>query len=608
MSTSTQPSPVSSPPSPSASPSPPAPAAAASQSSFVAQLCFGAIAEDLIVPYPKMKAGDQETFKQIRSSIEQLLKSKEKNLREWDAKGEFPPEFIEELRQFGLFSLVIPEAHGGMQLSTTAYSRTLQELAKYDGSVAVTIGAHSSIGMRGLLLFGTDEQKQRYLPKLVTGEMIAAFCLTEPSSGSDAASILSTAVRDGDDWVLNGDKLWITNGGIAQFFTVFAKTGQQGERSNVTAFIVTRDMTGVTTGPHEDKMGLRASSTTTVTFDNVRVPAANVLGEVGKGFKVAMKILNSGRTGLGGGAVGAMKRCIELCTKQAKERVQFGKPIAEFGLIKQKIGHMVVDCYATESAVNMVNHLIDNGAEEYAVEAAITKVFGSEALWRCADEALQIAGGNGFMKDFPYEKIVRDARINRIYEGTNEILRLFISLTAMNEVGSELKELSNSLKGIFDNPIKGFGVISEYARRRASLATSVVKREKSQFTRLHPAVQSQQMVFQELTRDLATAVDRVLRKHGKAIIGKQFASRRLADMMIDLFTLACTLSRVSTAVAEKGAASVTKELEILEVFTGQVKRRVRSNLSKIDENDDELIKSIADHALDAEAYSWDNVT
>ena len=591
-------------------PTPTAPAsatAAAPQTSFIAQLCFGAIEEDLIIPYPKMKAGDQETFKQIRASIEQLLKTKDKEFREWDAKGEFPPEFIEELRQFGLFSLVIPESFGGMQLSTTAYSRTLQELAKYDGSVAVTVGAHSSIGMRGLLLFGTDEQKQRYLPKLVTGEMIAAFCLTEPSSGSDAASIKSTAVRDGDDWVLNGSKLWITNGGIAQFFTVFAKTGPQGERSNVTSFIVTRDMPGVSIGPHEDKMGLRASSTTMVHFDNVRVPANNVLGEVGKGFKVAMKILNSGRTGLGGGSVGSMKRCIALCTKQAKERVQFGKPIAEFGLIKQKIGHMVVDCYATESAVNMVNHLIDSGAQEYAVEAAITKVFGSEALWRTCDEALQIAGGNGFMKDFPYERIMRDARINRIYEGTNDILRLFISLTAMNEVGSELKELSNSLKGIFDNPIKGFGVISEYARRRASLATNVLKREKAGFSKLHPALEKQQIVFQELTRDLATAVDRVLRKHGKEIIGKQFASRRLADMMIDLFMLACTLSRVSTAVSEKGAAAVTKELEILEVLTGQVRRRVRSNFAKIDENDDELIKSLADHALDAEGYIWDNV-
>ncbi len=575
--------------------------------SFISQLCFGTIEEDLILPYPKMKASEQETFKAVRTSIEQLLKHREKDFRLWDEKGELPADFVEELKQFGLFSLVIPEVFGGMQMSATAYSRTLQELGKFDASVAVTVGAHSSIGMRGLLLFGTDEQKARFMPRLATGELVAAFCLTEPGAGSDAASIKTTAVRDGDDWVINGNKLWITNGGIAQFFTVFAKTGGQAERSNMTAFIVTRDMPGVSIGPHEDKMGIRASSTTTVHFDNVRVPNNLVLGEAGKGFKVAMKILNSGRTGLGGGTVGGMKRLIERATRQAKERVQFGKPIAEYGLIKQKLGHMVVDCYATESAVNMVNHLIDSGSEEYAVEAAITKVFGTEALWRTADEALQIAGGNGFMREFPYERVLRDARINRIYEGTNDILRLFIALTAMNEVGSELKELGDSLKGIFNNPIKGFGVLSEYARRRASLATTSVKREKAHFTRLNPAVAEHQAVFEELTRELATSVDAILRKHGKNIIGKQFASRRLADIMIDLFVLASTLSRVSTTVGEKGAAASTKELEILQVLTGQVKRRVRSNMSKIDDNDDEYITSLADSALDHEGYRWDNV-
>jgi alkylation response protein AidB-like acyl-CoA dehydrogenase len=577
-----------------------------SSPSFISQLCFGTIEEDLILPYPKMKPAEQETFKAVRSSIEQLLKPHEKDFRKWDEKGELPSEFIEELRQFGLFSLVIPEAHGGMGMSATAYSRTLQELSKYDGSVAVTVGAHSSIGMRGLLLFGTDQQKAQFMPKLATGEMIAAFCLTEPGAGSDAASIKTTAVKDGDDWILNGNKLWITNGGIAQFFTVFAKTGGQAERGHMTAFIVTRDMPGVSIGPHEDKMGIRASSTTTVHFDNVRVPASHVLGEVNKGFKVAMKILNSGRTGLGGGVVGGMKRCIELSTKQAKERVQFGKPIAEFGLMKQKLGHMVVDCYATESAVNLVNSLIDGGSEEYAIEAACTKVFGSEAFWRTIDESLQIAAGNGFMKEFPYERIMRDARINRIFEGTNEVLRLFIALTAMNEVGSELKELAESLKGIFNNPIKGFGVLSEYALRRASLAAPV-RREKRVFTKLNPALQKNQLMFEELSRDLATSVDRVLRKHGKNIIGKQFASRRLADMMIDLFMLASTLSRVSTAIEEKGAAAVTKEIEILEILTGQVRRRVRGNMAKIDDNDDELIKSLADDALDREQYRWDNV-
>jgi alkylation response protein AidB-like acyl-CoA dehydrogenase len=253
-------------------------------------------------------------------------------------------------------------------------------------------------------MYGTAEQRARFYPKLATGEMIAAFCLTEPGAGSDAASIKTTAVRDGDDWVLDGSKLWITNGGLASFFTVFAKTGKPDERGKLTAFIVTRDMKGVSVGPHEDKMGLRASSTTAVFLDGVRVPAANVLGEVGKGFKVAMKILNSGRSGLGGGCIGGMKRMIELATRQAKGRVQFGKPIAEFGLIKQKVGHMVVETYAAESTVAMVAGLVDQGYEDYAVEAAISKVFATEALWRTTDEALQISAGNGYMREYPYER------------------------------------------------------------------------------------------------------------------------------------------------------------------------------------------------------------
>ncbi len=574
---------------------------------FMTALCFGRIEEDLILPYPKTQAKDVELLKNVLQSIEQVLKPHEKDFRTWDRAGEHPPAFIDELKQFGLFSLVVPEQFGGMGMNATAYSRTLQEVSKFDGSTAVTVGAHSSIGMRGLLLFGTDEQKARYMPKLATGEMIAAFCLTEPGSGSDAASIKTTAVREGDHWVLNGSKLWITNGGIAQFFTVFAKTGDKTERGNMTAFIVTRDMPGVTSGPHEDKMGLRASSTTMVHFDNVKVPANNVLGEIGKGFKVAMNILNSGRSGLGGGTVGGMKKVIEHATKQAKERVQFGKPISEFGLIKQKLGHMIVECYATESTVNMVNHFVDSGIKDYAVEGAIAKVYGSEALWHTVDEGLQIAGGNGYMCEFPYERLLRDSRINRIFEGTNDILRLFIALTAMNEVGASLKELASSLKGIFDSPIKGFGVLSEYARRRAALATGLNATEKTRFTRLPAALKEKGELFEDLTRKLAGAVDRVLRKHGKDIIGKQFASKRLADAMIDLFVFACTLSRVATAMEAKGASAVTKELEILEVLSGQVRRRVNGNFSKIDENDDELIKSLADHALDAERYSWDNL-
>ncbi|HEX6766912.1 MAG TPA: acyl-CoA dehydrogenase family protein [Polyangiaceae bacterium] len=575
-------------------------------SNFMRSLCMGQIEEDIILPFPELSQADKETLEGVFTTLGQLLGPRQAELKTWDKHGEFPLEFVEKIREAGLFAFVVPEEHGGLGFGSKAYSRALQEVAKYDASVAVTIGAHSSIGMRGLLLFGTEEQRAQYYPKLATGEMIAAFCLTEPGSGSDAASIKTTAVRDGDHYVLNGTKIWITNGGIADFFTVFAKTGDPKDRKHLSALLVTRDMPGVTSGPHEDKMGIRASSTTTVNFENVRVPVANLLGEEGKGFKVAMNILNSGRTGLGGGSVGGMKKLIALSTAQANARIQFDKPIREFGLIKQKVGQMVIDCYASEATVTLVAGLMDSGFSDYAVEAAISKVFASEALWRTADEALQIAAGNGYMTEFPYERGIRDSRINRIFEGTNDILRLFIALSAMNDAGQSLRELGKSLEGAFTDPIKGFGVISEYALRRAAIATGI-GREGTTFTKLHGSLKQPQATFEDCTRELAGATDRILRKHGRQIVEKQFATRRLADIMIDLFVLASVLSRVDAAVRSKGQDKAQREVDIAQAFAGQVRRRIKNTVTEIDDNQDETVKALADHAFGEEKYVWDTL-
>jgi hypothetical protein len=299
-----------------------------------------------------------------------------------------------------------------------------------------------------------------------------------------------------------------------------------------------------------------------------------------------------------------MKHLLALSTKHANERSQFGKPIRDFGLIKQKIGHMVIDCYASEATVHMVAALADQGYEDYAVEAAISKVFASEALWRSADEALQTAGGNGYMTEYPYEQIMRDARINRIFEGTNDILRLFIALTAMGGVGSHLQELSKSLQGVFDDPIKGFGLLSEYALRRASLATGI---RKSVFTKVESRLKSHAAIFEDATKDLAVAVDRVLRKHGRNIIGKQLASKRLADGMIDMFVFACTLSRVNSALQAASEEKVAHEVQILDVLADQVRRRTRQNFELVDRNEDESLKAVADHAFELERFAWDTI-
>jgi alkylation response protein AidB-like acyl-CoA dehydrogenase len=573
--------------------------------SFMHSLCMGRIEQDVLFPFPALTEDQKETLHGITAAVDDLLSTRDEEFRNWDVAGEMPAGFIEELGQFGLFGLIIPEAYGGMGLGNMAYSRTLQEVGKHDASIAVTIGAHSSIGMRGLLLFGTEEQMQRYMPMLASGEMIAAFCLTEPGAGSDAAAIKTTAVMQDGHWVLNGNKLWITNGGIADFFTVFARTGPEHGHGKMSAFIVTSGMEGVSIGPHEDKMGLRASSTTTVVLDDVKVPQENMLGEPGKGFKVAMQILNSGRTGLGGGSVGGMKHLINLATQQANERKTFGEPISSYGLIKEKVGQMVVDCYTSEAVVTMVGGLIDAGYKEYAVEAAISKVYSTECLWRSADEALQIAGGNGYMREYPYERIVRDARINRIFEGTNEILRLFIALTAMNDVASQLRELASTMKGVFNDPIKGFGVLSDYGRKHAKLRTGLGGTTK--LLNLHEAIQPQANIFEKKTRDLARAADRILRKHGKNIIGKQFATKRLAEIMIDLFVLASTISRVQTSIETNGVEAASREIDILRVFTREARVRVKRNFRRIDNNEDELLKALADDAFATGRFRWDTI-
>ena len=572
--------------------------------SFMRSLCAGEIEEEVLFPYPALADDERETLTAVVDAVDAALEGHAEDFRDWDVAGEMPAEFIQELREFGLFGLVIPEAQGGMDFGSMAYSRTVQQVARHDASVAVTIGAHSSIGMRGLKLYGTQAQCDRFFPALASGEMIAAFCLTEAGAGSDAASINTRAEVKDDHFLLNGSKIWVTNGGIADFFTVFAKTGEAEARSKLSALIVTRDMPGVSVGAHEDKMGIRASSTCTVYFEDVKVPKDNLLGPLNGGFKVAMNILNNGRSGLAGGCVGGMKTLIEMAARHATERQQFGQPIGSYGLIKQKIGHMVVDCYAAESAVGVIAALADRGYEDFSIEAAITKVFASEALWRSADEALQTAGGTGFMREYAYERVVRDSRINRIYEGTNEVLRLFIALSALNDVGQRLKDMASSLRGIFDDPIKGFGILYEYAKQRATWATGLPV-SNPRLSKAHVVLQTEAEIFEDIARDLAAMTDRLLRKHGKGIIGKQFATRRLADVMIDLFVLGCVISRVTESIEANGQDAAAEEIEIARVFAGQALGRAKRNFRKIDNNDDELIKHLADSAYERGGYGWD---
>ncbi|MFQ6005306.1 MAG: acyl-CoA dehydrogenase family protein [Woeseia sp.] len=564
-------------------------------------LFCGEIVPSSFWPYPRTSGEQKETLDLMVDSIDRFLEDRDDDFRTWDEASAQPEEFIQSLRELGLFGLIIPEEYGGIGLSNAGYSRVLQQSSRYDSSVSLTIGAHSSIGMKGLLLFGTEAHKEKYLPRLATGELMAAFCLTESGAGSDAASIRTKATRNPDgSWTLNGEKIWVTSGGISNFYTVFART--DSDAGKISAFLVERDLPGVTTGLKEDKLGIRASSTTTVNFADVRLPADSLLGEEGKGFKIAMSILNNGRTGLGGGAVGGMKTCIALAAKQAIERKTFGKSIAEYGLIKKKIAGMTVDCFAAESAVRMVAHYIDSGRTDYSVEAAISKVFASEAMFRTANEALQIAAGNGFMKEFPYERIMRDSRILTIFEGTSEILRLFIALSGMKEAGVLLSELKSATDDIFNNPIKGFGLLSDYAGRRITQLTSLG--QDRIVGSVPDTLRDDALVFEKYALELGRMSDVLLRRHGKAIVDKQFALQRTADVAIDLFVGLSVLSRVSTMTPED-TEEYQQALSVAHIFSQQAKRRMNRSLRAMLRNEDEAAKSLADHVFAKESFPWD---
>jgi acyl-CoA dehydrogenase family protein 9 len=571
--------------------------------SVAKNLLAGRIVEDNLFPYPRLREKDREVLGMMLEAIDEFLAPRREDFKRWDRDAAQPAEFIQGLRDLGLFGLIIPEAEGGLGLSNAGYARVLSQTSSHDSSVSLTIGAHSSIGMKGILLFGTPEQRARYLPKLATGEMIAAFCLTESGAGSDAASIRARAEKGADgNWTLNGEKIWITNGGIADLYTVFART--PSEAGKITAFIVEAAWPGVSHGQHEDKMGIRASSTTTVSFTDVKVPAENLLDAEGKGFKVAMAILNNGRTGLGGGAVGGMKTLIALATQQALARKQFGEPIANFGLIREKLAQMTLECFAAESVVWMVAHYIDSGLEDYSVEAAISKVYASEAIQRAAYEALQIAGGNGFMREFPYEEATRDCRILSIFEGTNEVLRLYIALSGLKEIGRSYSELRAAVDDIFNSPIKGFGVLADYAEKRLTRATGV-GRDKL-LGKIPPQLREATTAYEKYTVELAKASDYLLRKYGKSIAGRQHALKRVADMTIDLFVGLCVLSRATALSAEPGEESA-QAMVIAHAFARQAKRRLAHNVRRIERNEDEEMDLLAGFIVDRGRYPWDIV-
>ncbi len=427
--------------------------------------------------------------------------------------------------------------------------------------------------MKPLLLFGTDEQKKKWLPDLAAGKLVAAFCLTEPEAGSDAASLKTTADYDAktDKYVLNGTKQWISNGGFATFFSVFARvpSGAADGHKEICCFAVVTNpdgtLPGLSRGAEEKKLGLCASSTCQIIFENCRIPAANLIGGKGHGFKIAVETLNTGRTSLGAGSVGGSKMMIQLAVGHATQRKQFKTRIADFEMIRDKISRMTATTYALESMVYLTASLVDRHVGDYSLEGACCKVFGTEVLWQNINDGLQIAGGNGFMNEYPYGRALRDSRINMIFEGTNEILRLLIALSGMKELGDSLKEVQSALK----SPLAQRGILTEYAHKRLK---GVITHDK--LTKVHPSLAPEADQVGRYAGIFANACETILRKHGKKVVDREYQQERLADVLIDLYAQIATLSRVTAAIEKKGEEKAAGEVEIARWFCNEARHRM----------------------------------
>jgi acyl-CoA dehydrogenase family protein 9 len=568
------------------------------EQSFIRSLFFGVIDEGLLFPWPNVAEAERQSLPATLDAVRRFFELRVDSSR-IDREQHIAPEILAGLKQLGLFGLVFSKEHGGAGLSTTGFARVLQEVAGHDASAALTLAAHQAIGAKGLLLFGTDELKDRYLRRLASGEMVAAFALTETGAGSDAAAITTRAEPAEGGYVLNGSKTWITNGGFADLFTVFARTSpaEEGVKPKITSFVVERAW-GVRSGPPLDKLGVRGSSTTDIFFDGVRVPAGNVLGEPGRGYRVAMQVLDGGRIGLAASCVGTCKRAVRMAVDRCKERRAFGRPIGEFGLVKDKIASMLADTWALECVTYVTAGLVDGGLHDHSVESAICKVLGSETCWRVLNEAMQIAAGIGYMTDHPYERMLRDARVHLVFEGTNEILRAFIALSGMQGPGRQLADVARAMR----EPIKGFGLLSDFAIRKAR---SALGRER--LTRHHPILNREAVVFEEYVQELAQSVDKVLRKHGRDIAEMQFTQKRTADLAIDLYALAACLARTTRAIERRGEEGARREIDLTSVFAASAEQRMARAVAEFDKNDDELRKAVASKAYVDGGYPFDVV-
>src|SRR5881296_1608172 len=505
---------------------------------FAKGLFQGHFVADWVMPYPRIPAAQQieldETLTELRKFLDEHL-----DPVEIDRQADIPRSVIDGLGRVGVLGMTAPKEYGGRGFSQMANCKVLEEIGRRCASTSVFVNAHHSIGIRALLLFGTHEQKQKWLPKLVTGEQLGSFALTEREAGSDAANVQMQArpSEDGSHFILNGEKRYITNAAIAHELTVMARTPVPGsDKTAITAFLVTPDMPGFEMlEARMRKMGIRGTATGRFALRNVKVPKENILGPYGKGLKVALTVLDFGRTTFGACCTGAAKTCLRLAIEHANTRKQFNKTLGEFDLVKEKIARIAADAYAMEAMTTITASLIDRGLEDYMLETAMLKVFTTERLWEVINDAFQIYGGSAYFVDLPLERMLRDARINQIGEGSNEVLTSFIALVGMRGPGMEFKE-------IYDTVLKptraGIGRAWTAGMHRLGASVRI------------PDVPVQSAELRGFAGQLGrliwrfnVAINRALVVYREPVLDMQLIQERIAGAAMELFASTCTLSR-----------------------------------------------------------------
>jgi len=563
---------------------------------FVKGLFQGHFVSDWVMPYPRIPAAQQTELNQTLSELRKFL-DEHLDAPEIDRQADIPRDVIDGLGRVGVLGATAPPEVGGRGFTQMANCKILEEIGRRCASTSVFVNAHHSIGIRALLLFGTHEQKQKWLPKLVTGEQLGAFALTEKEAGSDAANVQMTATpsADGSHFILTGEKRYITNAAIAHVLTVMARTPVPGKtgKTSITAFLVTPDMPGFEIlEARMPKMGIRGTATGRFAMRNVKVPTENILGPPGKGLKVALTVLDFGRTTFGACCTGAAKTCLELAVKHANTRKQFNKTLGNFHLVKEKIARIAADAYAMEAITTITASLIDRGLEDYMLETAMLKVFTTERLWECINDAFQIYGGSAYFVDLPLERMMRDARINQIGEGSNEVLTSFIALVGMRGPGMEFKEIYDTML----KPTREGGIGKAWSAGMNRLGASV---------RI-PDVPVRSAELRSFANQLGRliwrfnlAVNRSLIVYREPILDMQLVQERIAGVAMDLFASTAVLSRWDSEIqfAQGNGEAPNQKNTAAELFLRQSFRRIRNYLAGLTDNDDKFILKAADSAL-----------